>query len=226
MKRCPECQFLYEDAQKCCDMDGTVLRFTSFLPPLARQAIEKNERQSMWGRLTIPLLTLVVIGSVLMTLYRATPTTLISSSAPSSHQASASNDTTRAVAASPQAVTASANSAKSRDPFRLPATAVQDGAGKSGRPAHVGDEKRFNLEPATHVPIEPPSIVVNPAKPSPTQTSSVAPASAKATTSPITVHNETTPNKPAPQSKPQNQDKDSKFKSLFKKAGRVLKKPF
>jgi hypothetical protein len=50
MKRCPECDFIYENAQERCDMDGTRLRYTTFLPPLASpQPIETNSQQFVWG---------------------------------------------------------------------------------------------------------------------------------------------------------------------------------
>ncbi len=34
MKRCPQCEFIYEDDQSCCDMDGIDLVFDHATPPL------------------------------------------------------------------------------------------------------------------------------------------------------------------------------------------------
>jgi len=228
MKRCPECQFLYEDEQQCCDMDGTVLRFTSFLPSLAPpQPTERNDLKSIWGRLAIPLLTLVVIGSVLVTLYRAAPRAFSSSSAPKNQPAGANQDTKPSVSDSPQFVTTPANPTKATDPFAMPTTRAQNAAAQSPRPVQSTYEKRLTIEPA-RVQMAPPSPVINSPKPAPSQTSPAAPVSQKAvaTANTVSVHPQPPPVKPAPQSKTQNQDKDSKFKSLFKKAGRVLKKPF
>jgi hypothetical protein len=229
MKRCPECQFLYEDEQELCDMDGTVLRTTSFLPPLARpQPIERNGRPSIWGGLAILLLALVVIGSVLVTLYRATPAKSSSSSVPQNQPAGTNQDTKLPVSDSPQPVTTPAIPAKTTDPFALPETRPQDAAANSSRPVPSTNEKRITIEPATRDPLAAPSVVVNAPKAAPSQTSPAAPTSQKTVTGSktIAVHPEPPPAKPAPQSKTQNQDKDSKVKSLFKKAGRVLKRPF
>jgi hypothetical protein len=227
MKRCPECQFLYEDEQQCCDMDGTVLRFTSFLPSLAPpQPTERNDLKSIWGRLAIPLLTLVVIGSVLVTLYRAAPRTFSSSSAPKNQPAGANQETKPPVSDTPQFVTTPANPTKATDPFAMPTTRAQNAAAQSPRPVQSTYEKRLTIEPA-RVQMEPPSPVINSPKPAPVQTPPPsASQKAAATANTVSVHPQPPPVKPAPQSKTQNQDKDSKFKSLFKKAGRVLKKPF
>jgi len=228
MKRCPECQFLYEDEQQCCDMDGTVLRFTSFLPSLAPpQPTERNDLKSIWGRLAIPLLTLVVIGSVLVTLYRATPRTFSSSSAPKNQPAGANQDTKLPVSDSPQMVTTPAIPAKPAEPSSA-ATRAQNTAAKSTGRDPFTNEERLTIEPATRVKIEPPPPVINAPKPAPSQTSP-PPVSQKAgaTANTISVRPQPPPAKPTPpQSKTQNQDKDSKFKSLFKKAKRVLKNPF
>jgi len=229
MKRCPECDFLYEDEQELCDMDGTVLRFTSFLPSLAPpRPTERNDLKSIWGRLAIPLLTLVVIGSVLVTLYRATPPGLSSSSAPKNQPAGTNQDTKLPVSDSPQSVNTPAIPATPAEPFSVPATRAQNAAANSSRPVQSTSEKRLTIEPATRDPFAPPSLVVNAPKAAPSQTSPAPPATPKAVTgsNTISVHPAPPPAKPTPQSKTQNQDKDSKVKSLFKKAGRVLKKPF
>jgi hypothetical protein len=229
MKRCPECDFIYENAQERCDMDGTRLRYTTFLPPLASpQPIETNSQQFVWGGLTIPLLALVVIGSVVLTLYRATPSKLSSSSVPKNQPAAANHDTKLSVSDSPRVVTAPATPAKTTDPFALPATRAQNAAANLSRPVPSTNEKRITTEPATRDPFGPPPPLVNPPKPAPSQTSPSNPVSQKVVTRPtsIAVHLPSPPAKPAAQSTTQNQDKDSKVKSLFKKAGRVLKKPF
>src|SRR5215472_13829987 len=70
MKRCPECQFLYEDEQDNCEMDGTRLFFTTTLPPLPAGL---TPPKSIWGGFTIPLLAALILGTVLAILYRSTP---------------------------------------------------------------------------------------------------------------------------------------------------------
>ena len=75
MKRCPECDFLYEDDQSLCDMDGMRLRNTGQLPPLP---VRESQPKSRWGGLMIPLLAGLVLSAVLFILYNASPRTLSS----------------------------------------------------------------------------------------------------------------------------------------------------
>jgi hypothetical protein len=229
MKRCPKCEFLYEDEQQCCDMDGTVLRFTSFRPPSAPLKPARKDQKSIWGGLAIPLLALVVFGSVLVTFYRATPARPSSSSA--TPQPAGANEVPKPPVSDSPEVAAPANPAKpgeslapathARDPFAQPSQPGQSTPGQSTK------EKQLTIEPATRLKMEPPPPVVSAPKPAPGQTSS-APAAiqkAAARSNTLSVPGPST-GKPAPQSKTQNQDKDSKVKTLFKKAGRILKKPF
>ena len=229
MKRCPECEFLYEDEQECCDMDGTVLRFTSFVPAFApAQPTARKELKSIWTGLAIPLLALIVISSVLVTLYRATPAKSSSSSAPKNQPAASTQDTKLSVSDSPQMETAPAIPAKPGESSSVPATPARDPFAQPSQPRQSTKEKRLTIEPATRIQIEASSPVINAPKPAPSQTVPAPAASQKAVTpsNPISVHPEPSPGKPTPQSKTQNQNKDSRVKSLFKKAGRILKKPF
>ena len=229
MKRCPECEFLYTDEQECCDMDGTALRFTSFLPASApSQPTARKDLKSTWSGLAIPLLALIVIGSVLVTLYRATPAKSSSPSAPKNQRAGSNQDTKLSISDSPQPVTAPANPAKPIESSSVPATHARDPFAQPSQPRQSTNEKRLTIEPATRVQIEPSSPVINAPKAAPSQISSPPVASEKAVVRANTTsaRPEPSPDKPAPQSKRQNEDKDSKVKSLFKKAGRILKKPF
>lgn len=230
MKRCPECEFLYYDEQERCDMDGTVLRFTSSLTPLTPPTpIEKTKLKSIWGGLTIPLLALVVISSVLVILYRAAPPKFRSSSGLKQPPIAGTNQETKLPESdSPQVVTAPALPPKPDETSSVPATRTQTTAAKSSRPVQSASEKPITVAPAIHVQMKPASPVVNVPKPATSETSLAPPASQKAAASSykISAHPEPPPVKTAPQSETQNQDKDSKFKSLLKKAGRILKKPF
>src|SRR5215813_12919464 len=73
MKRCPECEFLYEDEQDRCDMDGTRLSFTATLPALPAPPEAVTAPKSRWAAFTVPLLAVVVLASVLFILYRSAP---------------------------------------------------------------------------------------------------------------------------------------------------------
>lgn len=227
MKRCPECEFLYEDEQECCDMDGTVLRFTSFVPASAPdQPTAKKDLKSIWTGLAIPLLALIVIGSVLVTLYRATPAK--SSSSAATYQPAGANEVPKPPASDSPEEAEPAIPGKPGESSSVPATPARDPFAQPNQPRQSTNEKRLTIEPATRIQIEPSSPVINAPKPAPAQTLPAPAASPKAVerSNPISVHPEPSPDKPAPQSKTQNQNKDSKVKSLFKKAGRILKKPF
>ena len=228
MKRCPECEFLYEDEQDHCDMDGTELKFTIY-PVVSPQPDANVRLKSIWGGLTIPFLVLVVIGTVLVLLYRASPPTLSSSyslkekSLPATNQ----NTTPPASDASPQMVTAPDIPSNPVEPSLVQSTRRQTKVGN--RPVPRTDEKVITAVPATHIQTEPAAPIVSTTKPATSQTSPPPPPASQkpaASSYSISVHHEPPPASPAPQSKPQNPEKDSKFKSLLKKAGRVLKKPF
>ena len=227
MKRCPECEFLYEDEQHCCDMDGTVLRSTSFLPSVAPpQPTPRKDLKSIWSGLAIPLLALTVISSVLVTLYRATPAK--SSSSAATYQPAVANEVPKPPVSDSPEVAAPAGSAKPVESSSVPATHARDPFAKPSQPVHSPNEKRITIEPATRVQIPPPAPVINAPKSAPGQTLPAPAENQQAVTrsNTISVPPKPSPDKPTPQTKTHNQDKDSKIKSLFKKAGRILKKPF
>jgi hypothetical protein len=66
MKRCPQCEFIYEDDQSLCDMDGILLVFDSQQLPQTQQPVTSGKSQ---GRnRTVPaaatLVLVVVLGLV------------------------------------------------------------------------------------------------------------------------------------------------------------------
>lgn len=71
MKRCPQCEFIYEDEQSLCDMDGILLVFDSrTLPELHTGATVsaplrgKPQRRNRMAPAFATLLLMVVVGSV------------------------------------------------------------------------------------------------------------------------------------------------------------------
>ena len=227
MKRCPECEFLYENEQNRCDWCGDELKFTTFLPPLMTPPpVAKVRLKSIWGGFTIPLLVAVLFGTVLVTLYRAVPTTFSSSTGLKEKRSRDTNQNTTppAADASPQLLTAPEIPPEPADPSTVQSTRVQIKAGP--RPLPMTNEKVTKAVPATHIQMEP--AVVSTRKPATGETLPASPASQKpaASSYSISVHPEPPPASRAPQSTTQDQEKDSKFKSLLKKAGRILKKPF
>jgi len=226
MKRCPECEFLYENEQNRCDWCGQELKFTTFLPPLMTPPpVAKERLKSIWGGFTIPLLVVVLIGTVLVTLYRAVPPTFSSPLGLKEKRLPDLNQNTKPPASnSPQLLTAPETPPEPAEPSTISSTPTQIKAGKRPRP--TTNEKVTTAVPATHIQMEPAAVSTK--KPATSETLPTPPASQKpaASSYSISVHPEPPPTSPAPQSKTQVQEKESKFKSLLKKAGRVLKKPF
>ena len=223
MKRCPECDFLYEDEQDRCDMDGTTLNFTATLPPLPLPQPVVPHLKSIWSGFTIPLLVLVLLGTVLIILYRAAPSSSHSSAGVKKQEAV--NQDTRRPAAS-ELVTVPA---MSPEPVEL-STGTPTKATRSNRPLSSTSANEPAVAPASHIQIEPATPTVSAPKPAISQSSpkAASPVSEKPPASSyiISAHPKPSPGIPASQPATQAQEKDSKLKSFFKKAGRVLKKPF
>jgi len=59
MKRCPQCEFIYEDDQSLCDMDGILLVFDSQNLPKQR-AIQKSQRNRILTAFAMLVLTTVL----------------------------------------------------------------------------------------------------------------------------------------------------------------------
>ena len=73
MKRCPECEFIYEDDQSLCDMDGVLLVFDSrSLPNLhALAAVDASlaPRRSHWRHRTFPAMAALILATVFSLVY-------------------------------------------------------------------------------------------------------------------------------------------------------------
>jgi len=232
MKRCPECEFLYDNESTRCDMDGTPLRYTVALPSLPGLA------RSIWDKWTIAMLCAVVLGTVLVILYRATPPALSEASAGQMKlqpEPPAATQTTRPpeTAGSPSESPADApdGSSDSRDPFESQ-TSIEAKTQKSKRASLTADEKESTPASVTHIEAasNPQTVSTSSmdAKPAMTKTSggevsvSQTPASSAAAAVLHPKHPDTVP----PKAGTPEQKKDSGVKSFFKKAGKVLKKPF
>lgn len=72
MKRCPQCEFIYEDEQSLCDMDGALLVFDSrSLPNL--HALAPMEvplaPKAHWRHRTFPAMAALILATVLSLVY-------------------------------------------------------------------------------------------------------------------------------------------------------------
>lgn len=72
MKRCPQCEFIYEDEQSLCDMDGALLVFDSqSLPNMhALAPVEVPlAPKAHWRHRTFPAMAALILASVLSLVY-------------------------------------------------------------------------------------------------------------------------------------------------------------
>jgi hypothetical protein len=200
MKRCPQCDFIYEDDQRLCDMDGILLVFDGRkLPKL--NALEPNSGVSprQWRSRTVPVIAGLILATVLAFVYyvstqqnlrRPEPATRVSAANQSQTTTpvpSTSADSNQSHAPVP---TASANTATEK-----PATSVkrEESAEKAKVPAPGKVAPRTSPTPETKK---------QKTKPKRPAANAVGPAAVS-------------PNK-----------KDSKIGSLLKKTGRFFKKAF
>ena len=73
MKRCPQCEFLYEDEQSLCDMDGILLVYDSRqLPHLQAIATTTTQLPVKNSRKRVPALATMLLASVLGLVYYVT----------------------------------------------------------------------------------------------------------------------------------------------------------
>ena len=75
MKRCPQCEFIYEDDQSLCDMDGVLLVFDSrTLPNLHALApvdapLVATAHKAHWRHRTFPAMAALILATVLSLVY-------------------------------------------------------------------------------------------------------------------------------------------------------------
>ena len=71
MKRCPQCEFIYEDDQSHCDMDGARLTHDSHpLPKLqALTTTRTDANKSKWRTRVVPVIAALILTSVLGLVY-------------------------------------------------------------------------------------------------------------------------------------------------------------
>jgi type IV secretory pathway VirB10-like protein len=75
MKRCPQCEFIYEDDQGCCDMDGVKLVGDSQLLSDSRFAaidvgsLVASTQASQWRSFALPAVGAAILGVVLFLVY-------------------------------------------------------------------------------------------------------------------------------------------------------------
>jgi hypothetical protein len=199
MKRCPQCEFIYEDDQSLCDMDGALLVFdTRTLPnlhALATVAVPVTQR-GHWRHRTFPALAALILATVLSLVYFVSTQRTAPVSGPLP-PAPLSNPATTSAPSNNSAAPISDANQTPLSPAAPEANSATIPAKDNSTPAK--DENRS--EPAR-----------TNSKPTNTPPAATKQATAKSTT---TQRNPEEPKKD-----------DSKVGSILKKTGRLLKKPF
>jgi hypothetical protein len=199
MKRCPQCEFIYEDDQSLCDMDGALLVFDTRMLPnlhaLATVDVPVTQR-AHWRHRTFPAMAALIFATVLSLVYFVSTQRTAPVSAPLPHSPLSGAATTSAPSNNSAAPISDANQTP-------PSPAVPE-ANSATVPAKNNStltKDENNSEPAR-----------TNSKPKNTSPAATKQATAKSTTT---------------QRKPEEPKKDdSKVGSILKKTGRLLKKPF
>ena len=201
MKRCPQCEFIYEDDQSLCDMDGVLLVFDARTLPnlnaLAPIDVPVAPR-AHWRHRTFPALAALILASVLSLVYFVSTQRTAPVSAPMPFSGAA---------------TTSAPAAPALDSTAPPASSDTNQAPPAAPEANAGVvTTKENPTPAKD------EVKSAPVKSNPT------PAVVKSSS---TAANKPTAKTQTTQRQPEEPKKDdSKVGSILKKTGRLLKKPF
>ena len=198
MKRCPQCEFIYEDDQSLCDMDGALLVFdTRTLPnlhALATVDVPVTAR-AHWRHRTFPAMAALILATVLSLVYFVSTQRTAPISAPLPQAPLTGAATTSAPSNNSAAPISDANQTPS--PAAPEADSATVPAKDNSTPAkdeNKSEPARINSKPTSTPPV----------------------ATKQATAKSITT-----------QRKPEEPKKDdSKVGSILKKTGRLLKKPF
>lgn len=200
MKRCPQCEFIYEDDQSLCDMDGALLVFDARTLPnlhaLATVDVPVATTKAPWRHRTFPAMAALILATVLSLVYFVSTQRTAQVSAPLP-QAPLSPATTTTPPSNNSVAPASDTNQTPPSPPAPEANSAAVPAKENSTPAkdeNKNDPARTNSKPAN------------------TSSAAAKQATAKTVTT---------------QTKPEEPKKDdSKVGSILKKTGRLLKKPF
>jgi hypothetical protein len=234
MKRCPQCEFIYEDDQSLCDMDGNALVYESRQPDLPRGTTDRATLPVQKSRLrsVLPLLAGLILGTVIFLVFYASPRLLAKpegqkldsnpqpatapparkpATAPVSNQSTSSADTGLSSDANPG------------DQFELrsPRATRTNHTTPKATDSRVTISRR--VPPLPSVPPLPRLPAAKVAEKSPGPVSAPRESSVAKTKSPGVSE---TPRTSTQRPVAVIQKKESKVGSFLKKTGRILKKPF
>lgn len=223
MKLCPQCEFIYEDSQALCDMDGQELVYEPTISVSSEKSqtdagvkIARSRRRGMPIRI---LAGLVLVAGLLLTYQVFTPESeIVKVNALSARKGASTTATSPAAVPFPEkevAPTASPDLSKGNAVSEVAQQAAQALPVDSSTP-----DRSDSKAPNNH------AVVTKP--PAPLSVYSLPRVKPLPTLKPIPKLAERDITKMAPNQKPvvENKKKESKVGSFFKKTARALAKPF
>jgi hypothetical protein len=153
MKRCPQCEFIYEDDQSLCDMDGFLLVFDSQVLPKPKTP-RKVSATPQWRSRVVTAVAALILATVLFLVYYVStnqqpaagpyPATVVTGTQPSSNASKPDGD-------SPvNDAQPAANTIETKTPVSAPTpevTSTKDNKVKSVPVAGAKDGKESPLKP-------------------------------------------------------------------------------
>jgi len=217
MRRCPVCDFIYEDDERLCAMDGTGLVNHTGPLPFEESALPQSAAPAnpLWRGLTLIAAGIILAIALFVIFHNVAKRNVLQN-----NPKAAAQTRNPSQAGTPKPVVAvpveTATPLTTPPPALKPTPAKSDARPRSHRARQPGDIRAVPVETATPFP-RPPSL----------------PIRAKIEV-PSDVYGSSPVNPNLPRSRPSatphatdtDQKKESKIKSFLKKAGRVLKKPF
>ena len=221
MKRCPQCDFIYEDDQGLCEMDGEELVHDSrSFPVAATPPTQRGLRAKPPFRRFAVLVTAFLLTAALFVIYYRSPRRVDSKSVPVAPKVKNSESGT--------SIPPTASNTPDREPDQT-SLATTDSPGPS--PSNAGVTKRRSLRSSAGPSSSPaPNLSPAPGIAAPeellTQSTLGVPVTALSVRPSSSPADPAAPKPSEDKTKPATQKRESKVSSFFKKAGRLLKKPF
>jgi hypothetical protein len=239
MKRCPQCEFIYEDDQSLCDMDGKTLVSDSREPdlPRANTAGTSLPIQNSRLRSVMALLAALILATVLFLVFYASPRLLAKPEESSTQEpATQEPESNPQPATAPPAGKPASAPAATQSPTR-PATSGPSSDANPDDQFELGSPRTTRTNHTTPKPTDSPLTISRRLPPLPrVQPLPQLPEAkvAEKVADPISAPRKPSVAKAKSVETPRStqrpvaayQKKDSKVSSFLKRTGRMLSKPF